>query len=579
MIAKAVEPKIEISLSDPGMTMLHRAGVAGLYMTLKALAKRYPTQKSRRSNFQWTLTKTSISLYWKGNDYEALDWLFSESFQISSNGLISLTGLQSPSRESQLAIHVGITNTFLQHNQFFKTAGDATENLTINGLEIAIDYKKAKSYAHQNYAEQLCPIEKLNFKRIFTKLRLFIFIHYTLIGLLFLFDIIQGGNIQQKTIGITGWLYPGATVKHYAYKKETQFTETRERAIALLYAPVACLYFITPKSHLNDTKTQYCLVIPAITDLELYARQRQKMNNWDYQQFLASGYSDAGFRLLTQQATVRIIQQNHLKRCQVITFGQTQWTGFQKIRKNVEIVEITDKVNENYQLCDRYFNNRVVEWEEGNFVAASIIRELISENLARGFPWWHNFTHAFRSSDLFKLVSYEKQGLQAMVKNAQWDEQAQKLFVKACHQALLQIYGKLYGRAKEGEYTQIERENERIRSGLIRCQNSEDFRHFMTANFWSKAGNISILADYWEELMPLTTKPDNWKLARDLALLALASYKPKARQQVESFLDLEFDNVPIKFWITFIALFDVNFLAAILFLPKSPNSKPASEDE
>ena len=86
MIAKTVKPKLEISLSDPAMTMLHRAGVAGLYMTLKALAKRYPTQKSRQGNLKWTLTNTSISLYWKESDYEALDWLFSESVQISSDG-------------------------------------------------------------------------------------------------------------------------------------------------------------------------------------------------------------------------------------------------------------------------------------------------------------------------------------------------------------------------------------------------------------------------------------------------------------------------------------------------------------
>jgi hypothetical protein len=46
MIAKVIKPKIELSLNDPGMTMLHRAGVEGLYMTLKALAKRYPTLKS-----------------------------------------------------------------------------------------------------------------------------------------------------------------------------------------------------------------------------------------------------------------------------------------------------------------------------------------------------------------------------------------------------------------------------------------------------------------------------------------------------------------------------------------------------
>lgn len=165
MIAKVVKPKIEISLSDPGMTLLHRAGVAGLYMTLKALAKRYPTLKSRPGDFKWILTKNSISLYWKGNDYEALDWLFSESFQIDSDGLISLTGLEFLSKESQLAIHIGIKNTFLQHNQFFKSAGDASKNLIIDNLEVAIDYKKAKSYAHQYYAEQLCSIEKLNTKK------------------------------------------------------------------------------------------------------------------------------------------------------------------------------------------------------------------------------------------------------------------------------------------------------------------------------------------------------------------------------------------------------------------------------
>ena len=427
-------------------------------MTLKALEKRYPTLKSRQGNFKWVLNEGSIFLNWKENDYEALDWLFRESFQINSDGLISLIGLQSPSWETQLAIHLGIKNTFLQHNQFFKSEGDATSYLTIDNLEVAINYKKAKSYAHQEFAKKLCD---------------------------------ENHHLVKEQIGITGWLYPGATIKHYVYKKETQFTETIERATALLYAPVACLYFTALKSNLQDQKTQYCLIIPEITNLNSYIKQRKKLNNWNYQQFLVSGYSDAGFRLLTQQGTIQTIQQNNIKRCQVIIFGQTQWTGFQKIRKNIEVITITDKVIKNYQLCDRYFNNRVIEWEDGNFVAASIVRELITENLARELPWWHNFTHAVRNKNLFKLIGYEKEGLNEMVKNAQWDETAQQLFVKACHEALLKIYGKLYSRGKEGEYIQIERENERLRSGLIRCLNSEDFRHFMVANFWTKAGNIS----------------------------------------------------------------------------------------
>ena len=467
MIAKAVKPKIELSLKDPGMTMLHCAGVAGLYMTLKALEKRYPTFKTRQGNLKWVLTANSISLNWSGDDYAALDWLFRESFKISDLGLISLTGLnpQTMSWETQLATHIGIKNTFLQHQSYFKKTEDASEYLMIDEFKVKVKYQKAKSYAHQEFAQKLCD---------------------------------KNSQLLQQSIGIKGWLYPGAVVKHYAFQRQTQFTETIERAFALLFAPVACLYFTT-RSSLYDTKTLYFLIIPDITDLKLYSHQRKKFNKWDYKKFYASGYSDASLRFLANQKAINLAQENRIERCQVITFGQTQWTGFQKIRKSVEVINITDKIIRNYQLCDRYFNNRVIEGKKGKFIASSIVRELITENLSRDFPWWHKFAFAVRDKDLFKYISYEKEGLQQMVRNADWDEESQKLFVKACHQALYQIRGKLSGRANENEYVQFDRENERIRSGLIRCQNSEDFRHFMTANFWSKGGIISILADHWEE--------------------------------------------------------------------------------
>ena len=201
MIAKAVKPKIELSLNDSGMTMLHCAGVAGLYMTLKVLEKRYPTLKSRQGNLKWVLTDNSISLNWKGDDLAALDWLFRESFQISDLGLISLTGLnpQTLSWETQLATHIGIKNTFLQHQSYFKKTGDASQSLMIDGFNVKVGYRKAKSYAHQEFAEKICD---------------------------------KNGQLFRKQIGITGWLYPGAARKHYAFKKQTQFTETPARALA-----------------------------------------------------------------------------------------------------------------------------------------------------------------------------------------------------------------------------------------------------------------------------------------------------------------------------------------------------------
>lgn len=158
MIARTNQSKIELSLNSSGMTSLHRAGVAGLYMTLKVLEDRYPTWKTRQGNFQWILNSNSISLHWRGEDFAALDWLFRESFKVSDRGLISLLGLnpQAMSWETQLATHIGIQNTFLQHNQHLKSAGDASETLTIEGLEVVVEYKKAKSYAHQEFAKRLC---------------------------------------------------------------------------------------------------------------------------------------------------------------------------------------------------------------------------------------------------------------------------------------------------------------------------------------------------------------------------------------------------------------------------------------
>lgn len=149
-----------------------------------------------------------------------------------------------------------------------------------------------------------------------------------------------------------------------------------------------------------------------------------------------------------------------------------------------------------------------MEWEEGNFIASSIVREHITENLVRGFPWWHNFALAVKNNDLFRFIGYEREGLQQMVRDGDWDEEAQKLFVKACHEALLKVYAKIYGQTKEDEYAQIERENKRIWASFIRCQNSETFRHSLVS-FWGKAGQISILENHWQELMPLTTKPEN----------------------------------------------------------------------
>lgn len=123
-----------------------------------------------------------------------------------------------------------------------------------------------------------------------------------------------------------------------------------------------------------------------------------------------------------------------------------------------------------------------------------------------------------------------------MVKQTKWDKPAEELFVKACHEALSFTYGKLSDYAKKRhENPNFEREATKIRTGLSRCKNAESFREFIT-NFWSRAGQIPTLQSHWHELLDLISgRHDNdWKKGRDLALLALASYKGKDNYSSDS---------------------------------------------
>jgi CRISPR-associated protein Cas8a1/Csx13 len=502
VVKGAVNSKIQLNLGDPSMTLMHRAGLAGFWMTLKQLEQQYPTSAERPGNFTWLLTPRSISLNWEGQDLEILDWLLKQSFQISGEGLILLTGLNPQAMDigTQVTIHQGITGTFLQHNQFFKANGNASKLLIVDGREIVIEYQRAESYAHQHFSKHLCD---------------------------------EQGQLLRGRIGIRGWLYPGAVVRHYAFKEQTKFKETPERALALLFAPVACQYFVLPL-HFQGKRAQYTLVIPEVTDLELYAKRHWDLRGCGYKNFHASSLGDAGLRFLIHETAIEVAINNQVERCQVIKFGTVAWSSQQKTRTEIVMVEATQEVLFNYKVsCDCFSENRVVEYRSRNFISPSLSRGLIADNLVRGLPWWFNFSTTIDSQECFKKINYEREGLYNMIQKAQWDEEAQKLFVRACHEALKKIYAKIYGRTKEDEYAQIERENERIRSDLLRCMNAESFRSFIL-RFWSRAGQVSITQDYWEELLPLTTGRIHWKVGRDLALLALVSYKPSKKSQSES---------------------------------------------
>jgi CRISPR-associated protein Cas8a1/Csx13 len=111
-------PPITWSLADEGIGILERAGLAALYMTLRAAQE----QGVNLSPLEWTetdLTSTSVTLRWSGRDEDAFSKLFKWAWQVR-DGVFYLPGVHRENEQRDFAfrrvtMHNGILGTFLQH--------------------------------------------------------------------------------------------------------------------------------------------------------------------------------------------------------------------------------------------------------------------------------------------------------------------------------------------------------------------------------------------------------------------------------------------------------------------------------
>ena len=83
--------KMTIRLNAPGMTSLHKAGLAGLYMTLQT----FDEANVKIKGLDWQLEPKSVVLSWHDETSQAaFESLIEKSFWLD-DGFIRLTGLES----------------------------------------------------------------------------------------------------------------------------------------------------------------------------------------------------------------------------------------------------------------------------------------------------------------------------------------------------------------------------------------------------------------------------------------------------------------------------------------------------
>jgi CRISPR-associated protein Cas8a1/Csx13 len=490
-----IKPKMTLQLDDRRLTMLHSAGMAGLAMTLNKLDELYPQPSQRPAGMKWSLDAVKIELFWTDDDAIALAWLLSESFKVDGDGLISLTGLVSTDLDIsvRVALHQGITKSFLQHGQTRKSAGAASTVISIDGKDIEISYKKLASYAHQNFTKDLCN---------------------------------RQGRLQTQPIGIKSWLYPGATVRHNIDEKSTIFREPPELALALLFAPLACQFFFLPnQGFFSDPRI--IMVIPAITNLIESTKSLLSMVNINYQDRCILHPMEAGWRFFERDRRRNKIESDRITTCQIVTFQAEAWAKRQRLRSGVEVMDVQDDILDRYQqLTAKLSASMVISTKKGeHFLVATKIHELIVENIITDNPFFRGLSQIVSDNNYWTELSIQRKHLrEIMNENYSLNHKTCKIFIIACHKALRTEFAKLYDKAETNDYIQFERLKKRIRQEMIVCADAKSFRRWLV-RFWSGCSdNVADFNDI-DDLLPSILVEGDWELFKDLALLSLVTYE------------------------------------------------------
>jgi CRISPR-associated protein Cas8a1/Csx13 len=442
----------------------------------------------------WKLADRGVELHW--TDRAALlESLFANSFKLTDDGLIWLAALGDPADNLQQAVlvHDAVLGTFLQHGQ--TRQADSSSRRTgavayeLGDETLTVRFQKVYSYAHQKAHADLAK--------------------------------------PANGLAIPGWLFPGAVTRHVAHGDVTAFEETPERRLALLYAPAGVVYFQITR-HRRGRRPRFAPVVPEISNLRSYAEARRALLPLGAKELQVAGSAEAGWKVLSVLAARGLIRDFASAQCRVFSFGAVPWAKQQKTRVDVYTVHAgsAEKLKL-FGLSQQLFQVRRVKPKNADpFWDVPQVPDLIARNLTSGRPWRAGFADFVADAKSREHVfNWERKGLNGMI-SAALAEREEK-FVLACHSAWRARMRQLYERANRenaNANSLIDLEFERLRAGFSRCKNAAALREAVTG-FWARAGgSLPELRDAWREIIPVF---DDWRLAKDLALLALASYAPR----------------------------------------------------
>jgi len=510
--------KLVISLSDPGMTPLFRAGLGGLAASLFAIAGgKEPAWPNSIPLDGGTarVDAQAITISWSGGKrHDLLVDLCRRSFRLE-NHRVDLPGTRSERPNNVIVaalLQQALQRTILQFNKHVKPADkNAVVSSVIDDNRFQVACPTLESYLHKEQGADL--VEKA---------------------------------LARGSVELAGWAHPGAAQRHVR-AKATACAYPPGLAISALFAVVGCVAYLAPNQHGG------ILLVPEPADLQVFGATRHRLTpETPRDEFVASG-ADA---VLNAELALRTTGTKAGKAA--TTFGAVvmrtlPWAKQQKTRSAVlEPSAMPEAVLDAYAdamslLPPRFIVKKDRDADDEDdageaFFRPNWLRGFIADNIAAGRKWYAGFAAARTDEKKPRLLhrpyskgnngALHREDLEALRKMNERLPEDEKSFVKSIHCALARRFGAIHdevGGNKVVLQKRFEKESDHWRYAFSGAKTQSRLRAAV-CDLWSRAGSNKVLQESWNDVLPLLG-PGRWEAARDLALLALASYKGKDRQE------------------------------------------------
>lgn len=479
--------EIALSIFDPNTLLPHRAGIAGLALALSAIA-------ATDAPIQWQVTEDAVKLSWEGSDLEAVQWLLSQTYR-SEQGYLEVPALKLD-EQGRYIFSEGVVSTFLQHS---KQRTREKQSVPLAFLveddkpEIRIDYRPVVDCYYTR-----------DFKEAFTSKGAF-----------------------KADIPLKGHHLPGL-VECFV---NGAYVESPTGFLSLLFLPLACGYYQLPGY-------RSALVIPEVRNLKEWVNLRRRMPGRTYRSFRAGSTGESALSFLLREKLVEDSQQFRVDYCEVYQLGNQPWDGNQSyLKQAVHRVQVNDQVLGLYEIASRLLPPRVKlkQGGEGTWLAESKVLAWISDNLIANKVWYSGF---FEFRKAITIYPEDRRGLIVMSEYLNADEQ---ILFDAVQGAFRKYRGQQIDQAKrQGRQPDWEQITNKVIYRLQRPSTQQEFAKALVdflSQFRSKAALSSGSQVFW-----WLHQESNWRKARDLALLAIATYQGQS-QEDKSQIEQEIEQI------------------------------------